>query len=78
MADTDSKTASANMEGVALNRAARLIAFNTWRQDWRAQNPEASKADRKDAWTKVRGAEVRKARKALRQMQRNGIALVAA
>lgn len=76
MADMESD--SAKTKDVALNRAARLIAFNIWRQDWRAQNPEASKADRKTAWTKVRGTEVRKARKALRQMQRNGIALVAA
>lgn len=53
-------------------KTAQLLAFNRWRLDWRAANPEASKDDRRAAWLEVRKSEVRKSRKALRAVVKNG------
>lgn len=78
MAQKTKKTESVTPEQTRQERkAAQLLAFNRWRLDWRAANPEATREDRREAWKAVRKAEVRKSRKALRALVKNGYRLEA-
>ena len=57
-------------------KAAQAIAFELWRQDWRRDHPEASRAERDRAWDAVRSAELKKARRALAALERSGFRVV--
>ncbi|TYB81252.1 hypothetical protein [Maritimibacter fusiformis] len=74
--ETESTTPSMTPEQTRQERkAAQLLAFNRWRLDWRAANPEANKDDRREAWKAARKSEVRKSRKALRALVKRGYRL---
>lgn len=74
MADTKEKI-PATPEQKTRMRASKLIAFTTWRQEWRAANPEGTRQQRKEAWAKVRRAETRAARKAVKALEKGGFTL---
>lgn len=71
MPETKSKT-PVSPEVKALRQAGKALAFNLWRDDWRAANPKATPDERKAAWGEVRKAETRKAIKALKALQKRG------
>jgi hypothetical protein len=73
----EKKKAPASPEKVLQRRAARKMAFATWRQAWRAANPEGSKEQRKEAWTAVRRAETKKFVKALKALEKSGMKVIA-
>jgi hypothetical protein len=75
MAEKTKKTELTPDQARQERKAAQLFAFNRWRLDWRAANPEATKEDRSAAWKAVRKSEVRKSRKALRAVTKNGFTL---
>jgi hypothetical protein len=76
MAETEK--AAVTPEQKATRRAAKILAFYTWRQDWTAANPSATKDDLQAAWSAVSGPELRKARKAIKRLEKGGFKLVAA
>ena len=63
-------------EEKALRKATKMLAFNSWRQEWRAANPEGTREQRKEAWDKVRKAETKNARRALKALEKGGYKLV--
>lgn len=63
-------------EQKAARRAARRLAFQTWRQEWKAANPNGTSEERKAAWSTAMTAEIRKARKALRGLEKGGFKVV--
>jgi DNA-binding transcriptional regulator YiaG len=62
----------------ARRRAARVIGFNTWRDEWRASNPEGTAEERKAAWETARADATKNARKLLRSLEKKGLHIVAA
>lgn len=76
MAETEKKMATPEQK--ASRRAAKILAFHSWRQDWAAANPSGTRQERKEAWAAVSRPEVRKARKALKRLEKSGYKLVAA
>ncbi|WP_281844081.1 hypothetical protein [Sinisalibacter aestuarii] len=59
-------------------KAVRTLAYNTWRREWRAANPGATKEQRKEAWAAVRAAEVRKARLTMKALEKGGFRVIPA
>ncbi len=59
-------------------KAARLVGFTNWRQEWRAANPDATTQERSVAWRKVKAAEIKKARRTLAALQKGGFKIVPA
>jgi len=66
----------ATPEQIAARKASKLIAFNTWRQQWRAANPEGTKEQRREAWAQVRKAETKAARRTMKALEKGGFAVV--
>jgi len=60
---------------IARRKAARQLAFANWVQAWRAENPKATKADRKGAWNKVRREQTRMGLKTLKALEKKGYGL---
>lgn len=56
-------------------KAVRVLAFHSWLREWRVANPDATADERTVAWNEVRGAEKKRARKALKALKRKGIFL---
>lgn len=59
-------------------RAGRGIALAFFNASFKAQNPDATKEERKTAWKEARKAQTRIGMRALRQMERAGLAIVPA
>lgn len=76
IAETEKKIATPEQK--ASRRAAKILAFHAWQQDWAASNPSGTKEERKEAWVAVSGPEMRKARKALKRLEKGGYKLVPA
>lgn len=55
--------------------AGRKLAFLHFNQQFRAENPEASKEERKAAWKEVRKAQTKIAMRALSHMERAGFVI---
>ncbi|GGD41097.1 hypothetical protein [Sinisalibacter lacisalsi] len=65
-------------ERAARRKAAKVIGFTTFRQEWRAANPEGTKEQRKAAWDAARKDAVRKASRLVRSLEKGGVKLVQA
>ena len=55
--------------------AGRRLAFLHFNQQYRADNPEASKEDRKAAWKEAKKAQTKIALRTLNQMERAGFGI---
>jgi len=83
MATTTSKTkATPSPEQIAAQqarrKAARVIGYTSWRNEWRANNPEGTPEERKAAWETARTGATQNARKLLRSLEKKGLRIVAA
>ena len=80
MAETTSATEhkTSSPEQQARRKAARLIDYTAWRDDWAAANPEGTPEERKAAWEGARPEATRNARKILRALEKKGLRVVAA
>lgn len=74
----EEKKATRTPEQKDARRAAKIVAFSTWRAQWKAANPNGTADQRKAAWAEASGAEMRKARKTLKSLEKGGFKLVAA
>ncbi len=54
---------------------AKAVARAMWSAQWREENPDGNAETRRAAWKDVRNAEIRKARKFVRLLERSGIRL---
>jgi hypothetical protein len=71
-------TPEQNVAQEARRKAARVIGYTTWRDDWRASNPEGTPEERKAAWEVARADATKNARKLLRSLEKKGLRIVAA
>ena len=60
----------------ARRRAGKLIGFSTWRQEWRASNPEASKDQMQEAWAEAKKDVIGRATRAVRNLEKKGLRIV--
>ena len=76
--EEQSAATTPNPERATQRRAAKMIAFNTWRQQWRAANPDGTREQRFEAWHQVRKAETKAAHRVLKALEKGGFKIVAA
>lgn len=79
MAETTSATKqkTSTPEQQARRKAARVIGYTAWRDDWNAANPEGTPEARKAAWEGARTEATQNARKILRTLEKKGLRVVA-
>ena len=77
MSESDAKAVT-DPEMRVRRKAARAIGYALWRHDWRKDHPEAGRDEMDAAWEAAKAEEMKKARRALSALEREGFDVVEA